>query len=264
MSNYRLTIQYDGTRYHGWQKQKNGSDTIQGKIETVLARLAGSRIDLQGAGRTDAGVHARAQIANFHLTQAQSENLLAQYGESSSACGESVSNAIFRALNAYLPEDIRILKAEPAGERFHSRLNAVGKVYEYHIVKKDCYEVFDRKYSWHLDEEICVEAMEQAAAFLIGRHDFRAFCSKSSKKKSTVREMWEIDIRETQSSIFLRFSGNGFLYNMVRIITGTLVEVGLGKRRPESVQGILENGSRAEAGAVAPAKGLILCEVKYM
>lgn len=264
MSNYRLTIQYDGTRYHGWQRQKNGADTIQGKIETALGRMTGNPVAIHGAGRTDAGVHARAQIANFHLTDSQVDRLLSV----SDICGghmdEAVCRAVFCTLNAYLPEDIRILKAERAGERFHSRLHAIGKEYEYHIIKKNCFNVFARRFSWQMEEELCVPAMEEAASCLIGKHDFRAFCSRSSKKKSTVRELRKIDIQETESDIFLRFEGSGFLYNMVRIITGTLVEAGMGKCEPKSVREILEGGERAFAGPPAPAKGLTLWEVKYM
>lgn len=264
MSNYRLIIQYDGTRYHGWQRQKNGADTIQGKIEAVLGKMAGSPVAIHGAGRTDAGVHARAQVANFHLTEEQISVLREQCRGDAFLGRHSVSDLIFGGLNAYLPEDIRILKAEQAGERFHSRLNATGKTYEYRILKKDCYDVFARKYSWQMEEELSVTAMEEAASCLIGKHDFKGFCSKSSKKKSTVRNLYQLTIRETADDIVLRFEGDGFLHNMVRIITGTLVEVGAGRRTRESVAAVLESGDRPEAGPMAPARGLTLCEVHYM
>lgn len=264
MSNYRLIIQYDGTRYHGWQRQKNGADTIQGKIESTLAKMAGSAVTIDGAGRTDAGVHARAQVANFRLTEKQTASLKEQCRGAVFSQSHSVSDLIFRGLNAYLPEDIRILKAEPAGERFHSRLNAIGKIYEYRIIKKDCYDVFARKYSWQVEETLDVGAMEEAAVCLLGKHDFKGFCSRSSKKKSTVRNLHRLTICETADDIILRFEGDGFLYNMVRIITGTLVEVGAGRRTRESVLEALESGERALAGAMAPAKGLTLCEVHYM
>lgn len=264
MSNYRLIIQYDGTRYHGWQRQKNGADTIQGKIESTLAKMAGSPVTIDGAGRTDAGVHARAQVANFRLTEKQVAHLREQCRGTVFSQSHSVSDLIFRGLNAYLPEDIRILKAEQAGERFHSRLNATGKIYEYRIIKKDCYDVFARKYSWQVEETLDVGAMEEAAVCLLGKHDFKGFCSRSSKKKSTVRNLYRLTIRETADDIILRFEGDGFLHNMVRIITGTLVEVGAGRRTRESVLEALESGERALAGAMAPAKGLTLCEVHYM
>lgn len=264
MSNYRLIIQYDGTRYHGWQRQKSGADTIQGKIESALGKMAGSPVAIDGAGRTDAGVHARAQVANFRLTEKQVVHLKEQCQGTVFSRSWSVSDLIFSGLNAYLPEDIRILKAEPAGDRFHSRLNAIGKIYEYRIIKKDHYDVFARKYSWQVEEALDVRAMEEAAGCLLGKHDFRGFCSKSSKKKSTVRNLHRLTIRETEDDIILRFEGDGFLHNMVRIITGTLVEIGAGRRDRESVLAALESGERAMAGATAPAKGLTLCEVHYM
>lgn len=245
MKNYRLKIQYDGTRYHGWQRQKNGSNTIQGRLEQMLTRQMGYAVELDGAGRTDAGVHAREQVAHVRLELAEP---LEQWKE---------------RFNEYLPEDIRILEIEPAGERFHSRLNATGKVYEYHLCKKGCADVFTRKYHWQLEEEMDVEKMRDAARLLLGQHDFKGFCTKASRKKSTVRRIDAIDIRETENDIFLRFEGNGFLYNMVRILTGTLVEIGSGRREISSIQKILDKGERALAGATAPAQGLTLLKVKY-
>lgn len=245
MKNYRLKIQYDGTRYRGWQRQKDGGDTIQGRIENVLTRMAGRAVEIDGAGRTDAGVHARCQVANVRLE----ENWDAV--------------RLRNQLNEYLPEDIRILEVEQAGERFHSRLNAAGKIYEYHLLKKDCYDVFARKYSWQMDKALDTEQMRQAAELLLGQHDFRGFCTKASKKKSTVRRIDAIEIRETEQDIFLRFTGNGFLYNMIRILTGTLVEIGAGEREKSSITEILAAGDRRLAGETAPAQGLTLIEVKY-
>ena len=166
-------------------------------------------------------------------------------------------------MNEYLPNDIRIMKVEQAGERFHSRLNATGKVYEYHLLKKDCYDVFARKYSWQMDKSLDISCMRRAADILLGQHDFKGFCTKASKKRSTVRRIDAIEIRETERDIFLRFTGNGFLYNMVRILTGTLVEIGEGVRPVESIQEILDAGDRRLAGETAPAQGLILREVRY-
>lgn len=262
MTNYRIKIQYDGTRYHGWQRQKNDGMTIQGKIETALTRLTGAPVQIDGAGRTDAGVHARCQVANFRLSDEQERFLLS---EVSQAEGEEqgLSDVLFEKLNEYLPEDIRILKAEAAGERFHSRLNATGKEYHYTLHKKGCYDVFTRKYSWQMDEVLDVTAMKEAAKLLTGTHDFKGFCSKSSKKKSTIRTVHEIAIEENGAEIRLVFRGNGFLYNMVRILTGTLVEVGAGKRSVQSVLDALESGERIRAGETAPAQGLMLWEVRY-
>ena len=245
MSNYRIKIQYDGSRYRGWQRQQGEKNTIQGRIEQVLSKQMGFPVTIDGAGRTDAGVHAKEQVANFRLNT------------------EKTTQQLQDVLNEYLPEDIRILKVEQAGERFHSRLSATGKVYEYHLLKKDCFDVFARKYSWQMEECLSLDAMKKTASCLLGRHDFKGFCSKSSKKKSTVRILTGIDIRETENDIYITYEGNGFLYNMVRIITGTLVEAGTGRRTPESVLEILEKGERSLAGETAPAKGLKLLKVRY-
>ena len=246
MKNYRLHIQYDGTRYRGWQRQGVAAeDTIQGRLEAVLARLTGEDVEIHGAGRTDAGVHARCQVAHVRLEK------------------DWEPAALLLKFNEYLPEDIRILEIKRAGERFHSRLNATGKVYEYHMLKKNCYDVFARKYSWQMEKDLDTERMRQAAQFLIGSHDFRGFCTKASKKKSTLRRLDAIDIRETERDIFLRFEGNGFLYNMVRILTGTLVEIGAGEREADSILEILDTGERKRAGETAPAKGLTLLSVRY-
>lgn len=245
--NYRLKIQYDGTRYRGWQRQPGTEMTIQGKMEHVLSEFAGQKILIDGAGRTDAGVHAVEQVANVHVPEcvAQEPETVKQY------------------LNMYLPEDIRVLSVERAGERFHSRLNATGKVYRYHILKFDAECVFLRKYAWKVTEPLDTGRMKMAAEQFVGKHDFRSFCSRASKKKSTVRTIHSIEIEETEQEIRLTFRGNGFLYNMVRILTGTLVEVGAGKRQPEEMSRILEKKERRYAGETAPAKGLFLIKVLY-
>lgn len=243
--NYRMLIQYDGGRYRGWQRQGNSAETIQGRIEQILSKWMGHADEIDGAGRTDAGVHALAQVANVHLQEHLDIYEMRQY------------------LNEYLPEDIRILKVDVAGERFHSRLHATGKVYEYHLQKKDCYQVFARKYRWQMTGDIDVKKMREASKLLLGKHDFRGFCTKASKKKSTVRELHKIAIVETEDEITLRFEGNGFLYNMVRILTGTLVEIGMGKRDVQSLIDILQTGKRRLAGETAPAQGLFLVQVKY-
>ncbi len=245
MSNYRLVIQYDGGRYRGWQRQEEEQDTIQRRIEKVIRRQYGMDIRIQGAGRTDAGVHARGQVANFHMA------------------GEVPVEEIRDKLNEYLPEDIRIMAVERAGDRFHSRLNATGKIYEYSLQKAGTWDVFGRRYSWQMNRELDVDRMREAIPFLLGKRDFRGFCARASKKKSTVRDLRRIDIREDEGKIVICFEGNGFLYHMVRILTGTLVEIGTGERAPESIQEILMTGERRLAGVTAPAAGLCLVEVQY-
>lgn len=250
--NYRLKIQYDGTRYKGWQRQGGSgvgaSDaTIQGKLEAVLMRHAGERVQVDGAGRTDAGVHAREQVANVHMPETKSV----------------LPEELRTILNTYLPEDIRILEVQRAGERFHSRLNATGKRYEYQILKSTGENVFQRKYAWKMSGILDVERMRQAAEYLVGTKDFRSFCARASKKKSTVRTIHSIVLEETDQELKISFEGNGFLYNMVRILVGTLVEVGLGKRKPEEIEEILERRERRYAGETAPAQGLFLAKVFY-
>lgn len=240
-----MMIQYDGTRYHGWQRQTAQKDTIQGRIEQVLSRMYGRSIEIDGAGRTDAGVHARCQVANVHLEETPEPERLQEL------------------FNVYLPEDIRIMKVEKAGERFHSRLNVTAKTYQYRLIKAGSFDVFARRYSWQMTEMLSVSKMKEAAQLLIGQHDFKGFCTKASKKKSTVRRIDRIEIRETQDSIFLVFEGSGFLYHMVRILTGTLVEIGMGKRDKDTIPEILKTGNRNLAGVTAPAQGLTLWQVRY-
>lgn len=243
--NYRMDIQYDGTRYGGWQKQKDTDNTIQGKIEEVLGRMCGMPVSIQGAGRTDAGVHARGQVANVFL-------------DTDKTCEE-----ICRYLNKYLPEDIEITRVTKAEERFHSRLNAKEKVYQYRVVTGVHKNVFERKYQCPLHEDLDVKAMQQAAGYLEGTHDFKSFCSNKKMKKSSVRTIFCIEIEDLGQEVKLTFTGNGFLYNMVRILAGTLIEVGRGERRPEEMPEILEACDRSRAGFTAPARGLTLLEVRY-
>ncbi|MCI8506309.1 MAG: tRNA pseudouridine(38-40) synthase TruA [Lachnospiraceae bacterium] len=247
LKNYRITISYDGTRYDGWQKQKNTENTIQGKLEVLLSRMAGIEISVHGSGRTDAGVHALGQTANFRMDTELSEEEL------------------FRAMNEYLPDDIAVLDLRIASERFHSRLSAAGKVYRYRLYVGKGKPVFERKYVWQLSEIPDIDRIREAAGYFIGQHDFKAFCKNHRMKKSTVRCIRRIDVEQSPDGkeIDLTFEGNGFLQNMVRILTGTLVECGLGFREPEQMEEILESGERNRAGRMAPAKGLILIEVKY-
>ena len=243
--NYRFDIQYDGTRYGGWQRQKTTDNTIQGKIEEVLFRMTGSPVLIQGAGRTDAGVHALGQVANGHFDSRMSCEEICEY------------------MNHYLPEDIEILRVSQVSERFHSRLNAREKLYRYRIGIGSHKNVFERKYLCPLHETYDVEAMEEAAGYLTGTHDFRSFCANKKMKKSTVRTIYEIRITELPKELQIDYRGDGFLYNMVRILTGTLIEIGRGSRKPEEIQAILEGRDRGLAGFTAPARGLTLVEVGY-
>ena len=245
--NYKMILAYDGARYDGWQKQGNTQRTIQGKLEAVLSRLAGCPVEVNGAGRTDAGVHARGQAASVRM-------------KTDCSCCE-----IQEYLNRYLPEDIAVLSVEQAPERFHARLNAAGKRYRYQLAFGGRKPVFDRKYLYRVEEPLDFQAMRQAAGYLAGSHDFRSFCSLRRMKKSTVRTLFGIEILEDreQERADLIFEGNGFLYHMVRILTGTLLEVGSGKRRPEDLEKILEAGNREAAGFTAPPQGLFLEHVWY-
>ena len=244
MRNLRLDICYDGTRYRGWQRLPGKDDTIQGKIETALSRILGEPIEISGSGRTDAGVHARGQVANFHC-------------ESNMSAGEILTN-----LRKYLPEDIGIYSCKDVSPRFHARLNAKEKTYQYRIWNSELPCVFDRRFVAVMPEELDVAAMETAAKLLLGEHDFSAFCGNAKMKKSTVRYIRSIEILRCGEELRLRFTGNGFLHNMVRILVGTLVEVGRGDRLPETIPELF-GGKRAEAGFLAPGQGLCLEEVIY-
>ncbi|MBR3039369.1 MAG: tRNA pseudouridine(38-40) synthase TruA [Lachnospiraceae bacterium] len=243
--NYRFTISYDGSRYFGWEHQPNTDMTIQGKIETVLKRMTDTDVEVLGAGRTDAGVHAKAMIANCFLDTTMSEQEIKNY------------------VNQYLPDDIAITDVSIAGDRFHSRYNALGKTYRYTCYIGDSKPVFDRKYVYVLDEKPNIDRMKSAASYLIGEHDFAAFCSNPKMKKSTVRNLDSIEITTNGDYIMLTYHGSGFLQHMVRILTGTILEAGFGKRTPESILTLLEEKDRTKAGPTAPACGLCLIEVDY-
>ena len=244
MRNLRLDICYDGTRYRGWQRLPGREDTIQGKLETVLSRILGETIEVSGSGRTDAGVHARVQVANFHC-------------ESSLPASEILSQ-----LRRYLPEDIGIYSCRDVSPRFHARLNAKEKTYRYRIWNSGEPCVFERRFVTVMPENLDLDAMREAAQLLCGEHDFSAFCGNAKMKKSTVRFIRSIEIKRCGQEVRMEFTGNGFLHNMVRILVGTLVEVGRGERSGESIPGLF-GGKRAEAGFLAPAQGLCLEEVMY-
>ncbi len=244
MRNLRLDICYDGSRYRGWQRLSGDSNTIQGKLETALSRILGEQIEISGSGRTDAGVHARGQVANFH-------------------CGSPMAaEEILSQLRRYLPEDIGIYSCRDVSPRFHARLNAKEKTYLYRIWNTNAPCVFDRKYVAAFPEKLDMEAMRAAADHLLGEHDFSAFCGNPKFKKSTVRFIRCIELLPTRGEIQIRVTGNGFLHSMVRIVVGTLIEVGRGEREPDSIPQLF-GGKRAEAGFLAPAQGLCLLEVEY-
>lgn len=246
--NYKLTISYDGSRYQGWEHQPGVELTIQGKIETVLAKMLGMDTEVPevlSAGRTDAGVHAEAMIANVWMDTYLTVDEIRDYA------------------NRYLPDDICIQRVDIAGDRFHARYNAIGKTYRYVCYIGDTKPIFDRKYVYTLSEKPDVEAMRKAASLLIGEHDFAAFCGNAKMKKSTVRNVDRIDIQEDGFYLTLTYHGSGFLQYMVRILTGTLLEVGFGKRTPESMTALLESKDRKLAGATAPACGLTMVKVDY-
>ena len=243
--NYKILVQYDGTRYEGWQRQERTESTIQGKIEAVLSKMCGEEVQIQGAGRTDAGVHAKGQVANVHLKEQVDPQEVKQY------------------LNRYLPEDIAVSEVTEVPERFHSRLNATGKIYVYRIATGEVKKVFERRYIYDFGEKPDMELMCRAAEILTGTHDFKSFCSAGAQVQTTVRTIYAVNVTKADDMVHIRITGNGFLYNMVRIIAGTLMQVGTGLMEPEQVKEILEARDRSKAGPTAVAKGLTLVEIRY-
>lgn len=249
MRTYKLTIAYDGSRYRGWQRQPDTDLTIQGMLERTLQELRGYFIEVNGSGRTDGGVHAEAQTASIQLP------------------GKVEEAAFVREWNQKLPEDIRIKDAALVKNGFHARYSAKGKRYEYTIDQREKADVFTRKYAYHFPEPLCLEAMEKAAALLIGKHDFAAFTDRN-EEQSTVRTIYDIRMEyrtdgAREKKLYILYDGNGFMYHMVRILTGTLLEVGTGKRTLGETAVLLETGARWQAGFLAPACGLKLKEVYY-
>lgn len=228
MPNFCMTLSYDGTRYNGWQRQGNTPDTVQGRLETALSALLEQPVEVAGSGRTDAGVHARMQTASFR------------------AKTDLPAPELLRRLRAQLPGDIGVLTLTEAGPRFHARLSCRGKTYVY-----------------ALPQPLDTAAMQRAAAPLCGTHDYTSFCANRRMKKSAVRTVDAITVERLGDEVRLTFSGEGFLYHMVRILTGTLLEVGLGQRDAGTMADILAARDRAAAGPTAPARGLILWETRY-
>ncbi|MCD4714784.1 MAG: tRNA pseudouridine(38-40) synthase TruA [Clostridiales bacterium] len=245
MKKYKMAIGYEGGKYRGWQRLKNTDQTIQGKIEGVLSKHFGENIEIQGSGRTDAGVHAACQIADF-LTE------------------KAVDCDVLRStMNKFLPDDIVIFSIEPVEIRFHSRFSAVEKTYQYRIWKADYPPVFQRRLVYvNEGEKLDVTKMKKASSAFIGKHDFKAFSSDKTKK-STVRNLSTITFEETDEEIIINLTADGFLYNMVRIIVGTLIEVGNGSRSEKGLENLFDGKVRMETGFTAPAQGLCLMNVKY-
>lgn len=245
MKNYKIVLAYDGTRYNGWQKQGNTENTIQERLERILRDICGQDTEVHGSGRTDAGTHATGQVINFHMDWKES------------------AEALLSAFNEKLPEDMAGLSIAEMPPRFHSRLSAKAKHYSYAIWKAERPPVFERKYVFRCEETLDIAAMRQAAAVFIGTHDFKSFCANKRMKKSTVRTIYDIAFEETEEKLILHFYGNGFLYQMVRILTGTLIEVGEGRKEAADMEAILQAADRTAAGFTAPSRGLFLREVYY-
>lgn len=245
MRNFKAILSYDGTRYRGWQKQGNTDNTIQARLEQTLSRILEQDVEVAGSGRTDAGAHALGQVISFHADTAMTEETL------------------LRRLREALPRDIGALSLHEAAPRFHARLSARGKTYCYRIWNSDVPNVFERNFLWSIAKPLDTDAMQRAADALCGRHDFAAFCTQRGKKKSTVRTLERVQIERIGGEVRLTFTGDGFLYNMVRILVGTLVEIGLGERNGDDAAAALASLDRQQAGPTAPAQGLCLMEVYY-
>ena len=245
--NILIKIQYDGTKYSGWQRQGNTDNTIERKISSVISKMEKSDVlvELHASGRTDAGVHALGQVANFTTKSDLSEEEMLDY------------------INQYLPEDIRILELYQVDDRFHSRLKAVGKTYVYSIDTNTKADVFCRKYSLWLGNSLDVDAMKALIPYILGEHDFITFSDMRQGKKSTVRNIRDICITEDKGIVSLEFTGNGFLYHMVRKLVAAFIKVGQGNMSIDDVVQVLNQKDRNAFKDIAPAKGLILKEVFY-
>lgn len=241
---YKLTMAYDGTNYHGWQRQKNGI-TVQEVLEGVLGDIFGAQTTVTGCSRTDAGVHARIYVCSF------------------SAQTTIPADKIPFVLNTKLPGDIRAYKCEAVHDTFNARFETVTKAYEYKIVNAPFQNPLIRNYAWHYPIKLDVEKMKRAAQIICGKHDFASFCAAGSVVKSTVRNLTELTVSKDGDIITVRAAADGFLYNMVRIIVGTLVYVGCGKLSENDIAQLIEKKDRRHPGITAPPQGLALVEVNY-
>ncbi|MFS8629869.1 MAG: tRNA pseudouridine(38-40) synthase TruA [Bacillales bacterium] len=245
MPRYKCTIAYDGANFYGYQVQP-GKRTVQKEIEKVLEHMhKGKKVKIYASGRTDAGVHAKGQVIHFD---------------------SDLSLPAERwplALNAQLPEDISVLAVEAVPPDFHARFDAIGKEYRYFVYRGKFRDPFRRHYAYHFPYPLDVDAIREGASFLKGKHDFTSFCSAKTEVEDRVRELTEIEITEDGDLLMFRFAGTGFLYNMVRIMVGTLLDVGAGKLKPEAIREILARKDRTCAGKTAPPQGLYLWQVFY-
>ncbi|MEN8077007.1 tRNA pseudouridine(38-40) synthase TruA [Clostridioides difficile] len=244
MNNIKITLEYDGTNYYGWQKQK-GMKTIQGEIEEALFAVTKEVCEVTGSSRTDAGVHAKGFVANFKTNS------------------KVPPNKFREALNVKLPDDIVIIKSEKVDDEFHARYYAKGKTYEYSILNDDVPSALMRNQVYHYKYDLDIEAMKIAAKQFIGTHDFAAFKTQGSSVKGTIRTIFDVKVEKTEKIIKISVSGDGFLYNMVRIIVGTLINVGRGKTDPSSIVDIINKKDRTLAGDCVPPHGLLLKKVYY-
>jgi len=246
MRNVKLTIEYDGTNYNGWQVQRPGFKTIQGEIEKAIRTITGKKTTLYGSGRTDSGVHGKGQIANFHTN------------------GSMPFSKLKPALNTVLPKDISIIKVKKVNKNFHSRYNAKSKIYSYTILNRKTNSPFLRKHTLHIPYKLNLSLIRKEAKVLLGRHNFKSFCASGNKHKSTIRTIKKITIiKNKNSAVIINIEANGFLYNMVRNIVGTLIEIGRGKFTPGTMKQLLKAKDRTKAGPTAPAHGLCLMKVRY-
>jgi tRNA pseudouridine38-40 synthase len=240
-----MTIQYDGAKYKGWQRLGSGEKTIQGKIEQVIGELVGKPVEIIGASRTDAGVHALGQVANVKLDEDIGETKL------------------YNVLNHQLPPDICVLSVERVPETFHARFDAIEKTYLYKIWNEPHSHPFMRRYSMHVKKKLNIDDMRKAAVHFLGEHDFTAYSNAKANKKKTVRKIYALDILPHDGFIDIRIRGDGFLYNMVRKIAGTLIEVGMGEKHADEVPLIIESRDRGRTGRMAEAQGLYLENITY-
>jgi tRNA pseudouridine38-40 synthase len=241
----KLTIEYDGTNYAGWQRQKNAL-TVQEILENAFQQICGQKVGVYGAGRTDSGVHARAQTAHVSVDL------------------KFPVEKLRTSLNAVIPEDIVIIKLEKAGPDFHARYDSKGKIYRYTVSRQRKPPVFTRKYVFAVPADLDIDRMREAAGVLLGKHDFRAFYANDRiGKRDPVREIKRIEIIEKDNTLIFEIEGSGFLYKMVRTIVGTVLEAGKGNLDVAGVREILESRDIRLAGPTAPSKGLCLWEVKY-
>ncbi len=241
--NIKMTIKYDGEKYKGWQRLGGDIPTVQGKIEAVLSAFFGKNIEISGAGRTDAGVHALNQVASFSICDTVDLKELKTY------------------LNRYLPKDIAVISVSEMPEDFHARFSAKSKTYVYRILTSE--NPFERKYSMPVFEKLDINEMKKAAGYFVGTHDFTAFTNAKSKKKSRVRTIYETEIKEISDIIEITVKGNGFLHNMVRRMVGLIIEIGLGRLTADSVPEIISSLDRSRINLVAEAGGLFLKETEY-